>query len=213
MWLEAGILKDLYPDLFSISGLQDVSVTVMGGWSHSIWRWGDFGVSSGAYVAGGLAEKLQCLREQLCDWQPVLGSSDSAFWMPESDGIFSIISCHKLISSQRIPHGPSDRFDSVLGSVWRMEVPIKIKSFGWKCFVNILPSKEQLSYRGIIFISNHSCVFSCCNCETTLHSLLVCHVVDLVWKDMRLGSVCMTIKLVVLNKAFLNGSLFANSPK
>src|SRR4051812_28366845 len=63
-----------------------------------------------------------------------------------------------------------------------MDVPTKIKSFGWRCFIDRLPTRRALSYRSILPFSNTSGVF-CCLCEEIGgHMLLLCHSVNLVWR-------------------------------
>ncbi|XP_058726363.1 uncharacterized protein LOC131597703 [Vicia villosa] len=43
-WLEEGIIRNMFPSLFEISCLQDVSIAGIGGWSDEGWHWNDFGI-------------------------------------------------------------------------------------------------------------------------------------------------------------------------
>lgn len=72
----------------------------------------------------------------------------------------------------------------MLEFVWRLDVPLKVKAFRWRCFINKLPTKYHLTHIGIIPSSNTTCVFCSVVGETALHSLVSCHVARLVWRDM-----------------------------
>lgn len=43
-WMEEGIIKHMFPTLFSISLLQDIFVAGMGGWIAGACRWNDLGI-------------------------------------------------------------------------------------------------------------------------------------------------------------------------
>lgn len=49
----------------------------------------------------------------------------------------------------RIPCGPPNKCDMAIEIVWKLEVPFKIKVFGWRLFVNRLSTIDLLMYRGI----------------------------------------------------------------
>lgn len=52
-------------------------------------------------------------------------------WEAEPDGLFSVKSCYNLINAKRIPYGPLGEFDKEFSLVWKMDVPMKIRAFGW----------------------------------------------------------------------------------
>lgn len=39
-----------------------------------------------------------------------------------------------------------------LGGLWEATVPLKIKTFGWRLFLNKLPSRDQLIHNGIVVV-------------------------------------------------------------
>lgn len=49
-WLERGRIKELFPTLFSVSLLQDVSVTATGGWLGGTWNRGDLGTAIAPFL-------------------------------------------------------------------------------------------------------------------------------------------------------------------
>lgn len=92
-------------------------------------------------------------------------------------------SCVNLINGAHHYYGPRGRHDKALKKAWKMIVTMKIKAFGWKCFINKLLTRDALSKRGIQFTSQNVCVFCCAQEETYIHSLLCCIHTILVWKD------------------------------
>ncbi|XP_058766558.1 uncharacterized protein LOC131640167 [Vicia villosa] len=100
------------------------------------------------------------------------------------DGIFSVASCYRHFVSKRVPCGPFEKFNEVLSLIWKLDVPFKIKAFGWRFFVNRLPFKDLLLVRGIVLSQdNLKCVFCGIVPENREHSFLNCKVVEVVWRD------------------------------
>ncbi|XP_058783440.1 uncharacterized protein LOC131658124 [Vicia villosa] len=171
-----------WADLLTLDS-QDALVASMGGWHNRNWLWGDFGVPLGVdsepVVFADRKLSLQLLHAEF----PVLDSLDSAVWKPDSGGSFSVSGAYSILRNSRIPLGPSEQHGVVFSKIWRLDAPLKVKAFGWKCFINKLPSKMQLAYRGILNLSNSSCVFYLAHEKSALHLLLLCSNIDLVWRD------------------------------
>lgn len=182
-WTASGILKDAFPFLYSASLLQDVLVAAIEGWSDVVWWWGDLSVHDNLLLHHDyLAEKL-LLDEVLRPVQPCARRTDSIAWKFDKSLIFSVGNCHEIINFKSIPFGPTDRFNLALEKVWKEEVFVKIKAFRWQCFINILPTYDSLVARGMFPSPNISCVFCSSRVEYSLHSILLCHITGLVWKD------------------------------
>lgn len=110
---------------------------------------------------------------------------DSPVWTFSSDGNFSVSSCYGALCSGYITFDPLNRYDIAFSLIWKVQVPLKVRFFGWRCLMDKILSKEKLLHRGSLnFVSNSACVF--CNgvLESSSHLLLNCRVVELVWKDM-----------------------------
>lgn len=67
---------------------------------------------------------------------------------------FSVSSCYDFYTSFQIPFHPRNKYDDMLDKVWILEVPFKIKTFGWRLFINRLPTEDLLKIRGIAFPLN-----------------------------------------------------------
>ncbi|XP_058741725.1 uncharacterized protein LOC131614114 [Vicia villosa] len=182
-WLDVGILKQIFPALFYSSLLQDVAISGMGGWVLGQWRWGDLGVHSGA--GSEARELLPFLQQLLPASLPCETGPDSASWVLEKDGLFSVASCFNEMSKLAQPFGPVNRYDFIYSLVWKVEVPLKVKAFGWRCFKNKIPTKNLLLNRGIsLSSSNIGCVFCEETTESSKHLLLDCRKSEAVWNYM-----------------------------
>ncbi|XP_058782871.1 uncharacterized protein LOC131657498 [Vicia villosa] len=183
-WLNDDCLSEVFPELFAISLLKNVSVAGMGGWSDGIWKWGDLGISEEEVVEEGLFSNLLELRNLLDSFEGCNLEKDVVSWKDGTDRGFTVSSCYGRFASRRIPYGPSNRNDEVLEKLWKMEVPFKIKAFAWRLFVNRLPTKDLLKDRGIALpISNLLCIFCGLHLEDRDHIFIKCNVIKLVWKD------------------------------
>ncbi|XP_058752491.1 uncharacterized protein LOC131625668 [Vicia villosa] len=157
----------------------------MGGWVDGVWSWGNLGINPLDLSAHNLVSDLASLGVLLEGRGPGSGESDTVEWMAEADGVFSVASCYKFFAGFRIPFGPSNKFDGALSLIWKMEVPFKIKAFGWRVLVNRLPTKDLLLRKGITFSGDFSkCVFCGVHPESMMHSFFLCPSVALVWSSM-----------------------------
>ncbi|XP_058742455.1 uncharacterized protein LOC131614942 [Vicia villosa] len=110
-------------------------------------------------------------------------SEDSAVWKLDDEGSFSVRSCYAFLGLSHIPFGPEGEYDKVFSLVWRTAVPLKARAFGWRCFHDKIPTRGALSRKGIISLSNSMCAFCRCTEEGSVHLMLSCYCVDLVWRD------------------------------
>lgn len=181
-WLNGAILKEEFKGLFVVSILQDAYIASMGGWRDGLWCWNCFRTPSAAM---SIYVELDRLLLILIGSSPAAEGLDSPKWRMTDDRSFTVSSCYTGLSCRYIPFGPVDRFDNVFSFIWKLDVPLKARVFGWRCFHDRTPSKELLVSRRISPPSfNENCVF-CDTCtESSSHLLLHYQAVRLFWKDM-----------------------------
>nr|GEX87753.1 RNA-directed DNA polymerase, eukaryota [Tanacetum cinerariifolium] len=93
---------------------------------------------------------------------------DRWVWNLENSGEFSVASIRRKIDDSRFPTiGDKTR--------WVKFVPIKINVFAWKVTVNALPTRYNLSRRGMD-IQSLSCLMCDCGIESTDHVFVGCDV-------------------------------------
>ncbi|XP_058776133.1 uncharacterized protein LOC131650440 [Vicia villosa] len=178
-WLGNLCLKEDFPNLYAESLLKRVAVASMGGWVNGEWKWGNFGVVLHDDSDLALVAEDALLRFLLIGRDPFLEGGDKVSWIGSAEGFFSVASCYEFLVVSRTPFGPLGRNDGALYLIWRIQVPFKIKAFGWRLFVNRLPTKDLLSFRGVPFsIENLKCVFCGIYPESCDHSFFKCELVN-----------------------------------
>ncbi|XP_058773193.1 uncharacterized protein LOC131647299 [Vicia villosa] len=182
-WWNNGILKEVFPDLFLASSLKKVSVAVMGGLSNGSWKWGDLGIS----VVGRdsvFLNSFSVLKDILDNFGSLNDAKDYTVWLLDMEKGYTVASCYGSYASRRIPFGPPIKGEEAFNLIWKAEVPFKIKAFGWRLFLNRLPTKDLLVYRGMNFTNaNLNCVFCDSHVEEADHLFFKCIVIKLVWKE------------------------------
>ncbi|XP_058776631.1 uncharacterized protein LOC131650953 [Vicia villosa] len=167
--------------------IKSVPVAAMGGWRDNRWCLGDLGLNVGAMREVGFSNILDDLKGRLEVFGGRKEGKDSVAWRGNSESIFSVSPCYKFYDRLRIPFGPPIKNEEAFGFLWKVEVPFKIKAFGWRLFRNKLPTKDLLVTRGTpLSFDNLNCVL-CGNCEENMkHLFFSCLVVKKVWRGVAL---------------------------
>ncbi|XP_058767453.1 uncharacterized protein LOC131641155 [Vicia villosa] len=129
--------------------------------------------------------------------------ADSVAWIPDKEGNFSVKSCYGTLCRNHISFGPKGEFDKALILVWKVEAPMKSKAFGWRCFINKIPTRGALYRKGIILFPNSVCAFCRCSEEDSANLLLTCFCVDLVWREIVEWIGFVNYKAVEIKDSFL----------
>lgn len=82
---------------------------------------------------------------------------DSLSWQWEKDGSYSVRLAYHLVCGEkdRTLPGPSrPPQHKVWREIWKAQVPNKIKNFMWRLAKNVLPTRENLSKKGLILTSS-----------------------------------------------------------
>lgn len=108
---------------------------------------------------------------------------DKLIWDYEKRGIFSVTSGYRVLQQALISQGPSSSsLDSVLQwskGFWKIQLPSKIKIFGWRLCLDSLPMGENLQARGLNVLS--ICRFCGCTGEGAMHVFWACTKIRRVW--------------------------------
>ncbi|XP_058753183.1 uncharacterized protein LOC131626384 [Vicia villosa] len=154
----------------------------MGGWSNEGWTWGDFGLEGDTHE-----EDVAVLRSVLDGAEGRNEGRDEVKWCNNEDIDFSVASCYSYLLKRFTPFGPPIKSFEAFGFLWNLEVPFKIKAFGWRLFYNRLPTKDLLLIRGISLpLDNLFCSFCGVDVEKARHTFFVCWVVKRIWNDIAL---------------------------
>ncbi|XP_058726315.1 uncharacterized protein LOC131597648 [Vicia villosa] len=184
IWLEDKALKEVYPDLFLVSRLKFVSVGAMRGWVNGIWHWGDLGIPRHMAEDPVLAADITSLRTSLVAFYGWKEGKDAVVWLGNSEKEFSVASCYEFYEKLFILYGPPIKNAEAFGLLWEMEVPYKIKDFGWRLLHNRLPMKDLLVKRDMSFPPDDlKCIFCGYYAESRNHFFFGCLVVKYIWKE------------------------------
>lgn len=103
--------------------------------------------------------------------------------MPDPVNGFSVRGCYVISDKFHVPMSPEKEFSNFFKLIWKLDVPQKIKLFGWRCFINRFPTGDHLQLRGISFCFSIDCVCCGMESETLIHILFKCGISSLIWKE------------------------------
>ncbi|PNX99941.1 cysteine-rich receptor-like protein kinase, partial [Trifolium pratense] len=143
-WFGSQAFYSLFPDLYAkeVNKFATVSERLgrEGAASLCSWRW------------SGLLNETE--QQQLLELQGLLAGfilsdtdSDRWWWLPESNGLFSVKSCYSFISSSSQVSLMEANESEALSRLWKSDVPSKINVFGWRLLLNRLPTRLALHRR------------------------------------------------------------------
>lgn len=146
----------------------------------------------------GIVENLIDLWNILNSFSLCMEEKDKIVWKDGVDLSFTVKGCYEFLSSSFIPFGSVNIFDKEYTYTWKMHVPLKIKTFIWRCFIKRLPTKDSFVYQGILSnTSDISCVFYGVVPEFSYHSLFLCHVAVLFWKEVAVELILCSSKRLI----------------
>ncbi|GJW25954.1 RNA-directed DNA polymerase, eukaryota [Tanacetum coccineum] len=162
-WHTRGIFKDIFPRLYALESSKDVTVSS---------KIGDTSlVCSFRRIPRGGIEQNQFDSLVECS-VTIVPLADRWNWNLESMGIFSVASARRRIDEICLPNiGEETR--------WVKCVPIKINVLAWKIKTDALPTRFNISRRGID-IQDMSCPICDNAIESTDHLLI--RFVELLWQ-------------------------------
>nr|GEU65640.1 RNA-directed DNA polymerase, eukaryota [Tanacetum cinerariifolium] len=160
-WLFDSLLMHVYPRLYTLECAKHVTVAA---------KLSDYSLidSFRRPPRGGVEEELLLGLIYNVDSVILFNSNDRRVWSLESSSEFSVKTTHSHIG---------DFFSPSVGDPnrWIKIVPIKVNIFSWKVRLDRLPTRINLSLRGID-LPSIICPICCCTGETCSHLLFTCNV-------------------------------------
>ena len=169
-WLQEEPLYLSYPNLFKLEQKKCVTVAervrVIDGVKTLQWEW-RLNPSSPVEVSE-LFNLLSIIYDFV--WKD---GQDVWRWKASEDGVFTVSSAKRLISSSPSPN-------NIVQMKWKGWVPLKCKIFVWRAAINRIPTKWELRRRGV---NLQSVLCSLCDSEmeTATHMFTGCCFATEVW--------------------------------
>jgi hypothetical protein len=179
IWVGNLPLMDVFPRLFSVSVSKEISVAEARVQVDGLWCW-----------------KVDW-RRVLFDWEldlyhnllEVIGGvvlseeGDRWIWAEDGDGNFSVKSCYNMLVRLETPALlPTGLENSTFLRNWKSSAPSKVCAFAWQVFLDRIPSRVNLAFRGVIKPpESKACILCQRTDESTTHLLLHCSFASSVW--------------------------------
>ncbi|GJT86941.1 RNA-directed DNA polymerase, eukaryota, reverse transcriptase zinc-binding domain protein [Tanacetum coccineum] len=161
-WYEGGILKDLFPRMFALENMKEITVS-------SKLNGDNLADSFRRSPRGGIEQTQFSKLVELVQSISLVPMNDRWVWNLESSGEFSVASIRRLIDEMRFPNiGDTTR--------WVKYVPIKVNILAWKIRCDVLPTRMNLSRRGID-IQAISCPICDYGVESSEHLFFRCNMI------------------------------------
>ncbi|GJS74038.1 RNA-directed DNA polymerase, eukaryota, reverse transcriptase zinc-binding domain protein [Tanacetum coccineum] len=171
VWRGDITFKNLYPRLYALESCKDIVVASKLAHpclDHSFRRAPRSGVEQEQFIA--LINQVQSVSLVPC--------RDRRVWSLEGSGEFSVASVRKLIDDKMLPEVSSK-------TRWVKAIPIKVNVHPWKVRLDYLPTRFNISRRGMD-INFISCPICDNGVESTSHLFFSCQIVkDIVRKIVR----------------------------
>ncbi|XP_057734391.1 uncharacterized protein LOC130949772 [Arachis stenosperma] len=171
-WLAGGVLKELFPRLFSVSSL----IGDCGFWDGLEWIW-SFQWRRALFQWE--LELLNQLHEILRPVKLTTEREDRVVWKFDKTGIFSINSFVQVMQEAAPPREiTSYNFTS---AIWRGFVPPRIELFSWFVLIERVNTKERLCKLGVLGQLDNMCTLCCKSIESVFHLFVGCEFIWQVW--------------------------------
>ncbi|GKC52966.1 RNA-directed DNA polymerase, eukaryota, reverse transcriptase zinc-binding domain protein, partial [Tanacetum coccineum] len=162
VWRGEVAFKDLVPRLYLLENMKDIPVASK--LAHEEVDW-----SFRRKPRGGVEQMQMEILNQMLDGVILSDSYDRWVWSLEGSGNFSVSSIRKRIDSAFLPRGD-------MKTRWIKEVPIKVNIHAWKVLNDYLPTRFNLSRRGLE-IGSINCPICNCMAESARHLFFSCELV------------------------------------
>nr|GEW98605.1 RNA-directed DNA polymerase, eukaryota, reverse transcriptase zinc-binding domain protein [Tanacetum cinerariifolium] len=138
-WINGFVLKDMYPRIYALEKSKIVKVS-------SRLMESSLDYSFHRNVRGGVEQSQYDALSDLVNGITLVPASNRYVWSMESSGEFSVASIRKVVDDNRLP-----KVSSV--TRWVKFVPINVNVLAWKVKLDALPTRLNISRRGVFYVS------------------------------------------------------------
>ncbi|XP_058771314.1 uncharacterized protein LOC131644746 [Vicia villosa] len=148
------------------------------------WQWDSHVATNILLDSPELMQEAMELMEILGGISPSEGVADSMKWWPNMEGCFTVKSCCSLMRARQLEEDVEANKLAAINWVLDSAVSSKIKVFGWRFFLNRLPSKDQLVRRNVLHREEDKmCVMCSGDYEDLAHLCFLCPFAKNMWNS------------------------------
>ncbi|KAE8705946.1 Autophagy-related protein 18b [Hibiscus syriacus] len=171
-WISNYSLKSMFSRIFALSVNKEGVVADFGCMSNEEWVWD---LQLRRNLMDSEFDQWMEMMVLLDNFKPLLKGEDRLAWKGSGDGVYSVQSCSRLVSSL------SESDNSWLEIVWKGFVPPKVEIFIWQIIHQKFVVKTVLMRRGVRNIESPLCVLCGVEPESVRHLFFSCVQVWQIW--------------------------------
>lgn len=157
-WLGDFRLKDAFSDIHTASTKKTMKVENMGWWSEDVWSWNDLGIED-QYWDGRGTNAQQQFKDILASSSPCKDGMDNIVWRLNPPIGYNVKEGYKLLLDSDDSLEPEEELIKAYSVIPSTNIPYSTRSFIWRCFLNRVPTKDQLcSHRITLNNLDYNCV-------------------------------------------------------
>ena len=170
-WLQEGVIRELFPQLFDLSSQQNTAIDRMGWFEGQLWNWV---LAWKRELTKEEMEQVEHLHNLLMQQHPVPNEIDSLTWNGEKNYTAKAY-------QQEVNRGAV--CDNLVCKAWMNLAPPKVEFFMWLALLGRLNTKEMLWKKGLLQQHQLSC--SLCLQQSVIedidHILVSCPISWSIW--------------------------------
>jgi len=179
-WMQDGVLKQVFPELYKLSTQKHNVIARMGWFEGQEWRWV---LAWRRELTHEEIQKVDALQRCLQHYKVDQSKDDRLWWGTEK--CYTVKALQKQLSSR---DSSRDSCDNLVCKAWMKLAPPKVEFFMWLALLGKLNTKEVLWRKGILQEDQLECPFCSAPKETVDHILMDCptswEIWSLIAKDM-----------------------------
>jgi len=168
-WMQEGLIKQVFPDLYKLSRQKQTVIARMGWFEGQEWRWV---LAWKRELSHEEIQQVDALQSCLQKYKVYQNKEDRLWWGTEK--CYTVKALQKQISRR-------DSCDSIICKVWMKLAPPKVEFFLWLALLGKLNTREALWRKGLLHEDQLNCPFCSAQIETADHILMDCSISWEIW--------------------------------
>ena len=176
-WCEIGVLKDIYPRLFTVSLQKNCEVCQMGEWVENSWVWN---LDWRRRLYEWEMEEVRTMQIIIDQNKPKRELHQGVLWKNKEVTSYPTTDIYATLNETLAPSIPK----SIMSVVWQKFIPPRAQLTVWMAFKERLKTADFLVEKGVISVQNAGCPFCRSELETNSHILFTCRFAWSTWMEM-----------------------------